>query len=401
MLRLRFDPIDEELWLDGRKVWRAGEALPDPALLEWLARHAIPAELPEEPRARLLWWRHNGARPYQPFPSRPEQAGAVHGGWDQDLRHRRRVWARWPRATLPAEMPIRQAHFWGSWLLLDAARLLLYRDGELLYGFPGRPDSLPATCPPELSAPLRAEPFTPGAFSGSPAELLRRLAAWSHDPGFALEEEDLLEEVAGALVVTRGKRRWLLREGRTLEVGAVVEELRPFLGPDGPLSDLWAAERLGVKPPVQRVLALSERYRVVVGPRSGHWQAGGRWRRLWSAGDLEKEAVLAFVRAHPREVEALLLLVQWIPPTAKNGLTELLARTVGCTTRVPTMRRPVAWVGDSLVYLAYGEGLVALTPQGVPRLGFPREGDTPRQALERLGFPSLEAALAAARLAAL
>lgn len=420
---LRFDPLNDELWLHGKRVWGPGEERPDEALLEWLDRHPVPAELPAQLRARLRWWRQS-ERPYQPFPSLPCEVSPEHEGWEEDLLRRRWFWARWPQAELPAAMPLRQVYTWGEWSLLEGPYLLLYHRGVLLHSFPSHRALLPADCPPQLAEPLRQEPFAPCAVaaqgfevkSDAVQELVKRLAVWSLDPLFRCEAQDEVEEVPGGkLALRRGRRRWLLLGGRTLEVGAVSEELRPFLGPVGPLSDLWVQDRLGVRPPVQRVLAMSERYRVVVGPRSGHWLVEGtipcreglrpctgrHWQRLWSASDLEERTALDFVRAHPRDVEALALLAQWVPATAKSSLTKLLARVVGCAEQAPTMQQPVAWVGESLVYLAYGEGLVALTPQGTLKLGFPREGETPRQTLERLGYPSLEAALAVARLVAL
>ncbi|RIH83569.1 hypothetical protein [Calidithermus roseus] len=420
---LRFDPLNDELWLHGKRVWGPGEERPDEALLEWLDRHPVPAELPAQLRARLRWWRQS-ERPYQPFPSLPCEVSPEHEGWEWDLLQRRWLWARWPHAVLPAGMPLRQVYTWGEWGLLEGASILLYHRGELLHSFPSHHALLPADCPPQLAEPLRQEPFTPWAAEaqGAPArsnavrELVKRLAVWSLDPLFRCEVQDEVEEVPGALVLRRGRLRWLLLKGRTLEVGgAPLEELRPYLGPVGPLSDLWAKERLGVCPPVQRVLALSERYKVVVGPRSGQWLeegtipyreglrpcTGGRWRRLWSASDLEVQAVAAFLRAHPRDVAALALLAQWVPATARDDLTKLLARAVGCAGRAPTMQQPVAWVGESLVYLAYGEGLVALTPQGALGLGPLGEEETPLKALQRRGYPSLEAAVAAARLVAL
>lgn len=406
---LRFDPLNGELWLCERRVWGPGEERPDEALLEWLDRHPVPAELPAQLRARLRWWRRSG-RPYQPFPSRACEVSLEHEGWEEDLLRRRWFWARWPHAVLPAGMPLRQVSCWGEWGLLEGASILLYRRGELLHSFPSHHALLPADCPPQLAEPLRQEPFAPCAAtaqgfevkSDAVRELVKRLAVWSLDAFFRCGTQDKVEEVPGALVLQRGRLRWLLLKGRTLEVGgAPLEELRPYLGPVGPLSDLWAKERLGVRPPVQRVLALSERYRVVVGPRSGHWLEEGRWRRLWSANDLEGRTALDFVRAHPRDVAALALLAQWVPATARDGLTKLLAQAVGCTGRAPTVQQPLAWTEGGLVYLAYGGGLVALTPQGVLDLGLMGEGETPLEALRRRGYPSLEAALAAARLAAL
>ncbi|WP_027894343.1 hypothetical protein [Calidithermus chliarophilus] len=406
---LRFDPLNGELWLCERRVWGPGEERPDEALLGWLDRHPVPAELPAQLRARLRWWRQS-ERPYQPFPSLPCEVSPEHEGWEWDLLQRRWLWARWPHAVLPAGMPLRQVYCWGEWGLLEGASILLYRRGELLHSFPSHHALLPADCPPQLAEPLRQEPFAPWAAtaqgfevkSDAVQELVKRLAVWSLDPLFRCGTQDEVEEVPGAIVLRRGRLRWLLLKGRTLEVGgAPLEELSPYLGPVGPLSDLWAKDRPGVRPPLQRVLALSERYKVVVGPRSGQWLEEGRWRRLWSASDLEAQAVAAFLRAHPHDVAALALLAQWIPATAKDGLTKLLARAVGCAGRAPTMRQPLAWTRQGLVYLAYGEGLVALTPQGALGLGPMGEEETPLEALRRRGYPSLEAALVAARLAAL
>lgn len=203
---LRFDPLNGELWLCERRVWGPGQERPDEALLEWLDRHPMPAELPAQLRAHLRWWRRS-ERPYQPFPSRACEVSLEHEGWEGDLLWRRWFWARWPQAELPAAMPLRQVYTWGEWGLLEGASILLYRRGELLHSFPSHRALLPADCPPQLAEPLRQEPFTPWAAEAQGAsaqgdavrELVKRLAVWSLDPLFRCGTQDEVEEVPGAL----------------------------------------------------------------------------------------------------------------------------------------------------------------------------------------------------------